>query len=172
MSEQQYGEHGRCEATAQSTGERCQKAAIGPHGKCDVHGGKSKKGTEHPNFKHGKTSKYFKSKLSERQEEVYDEIADALDEPEDAKLVLSQVATQMILRGEHNADPALVREGRQLLSEFNIVDNTDQIEMQADVDQTTEHELGADEKELALEVIRQRQEQASGGGGSDTGGDN
>lgn len=49
---------GRCEATAKSTGERCGRAATGQHGKCDRHGGKSLKGKEHPNYKHGAFSKF------------------------------------------------------------------------------------------------------------------
>jgi len=129
MTEQKYGEHGRCEATASSTGERCKQPATGSHGKCRYHGGSSLKGADHPNFKSGKTSKYFKSKLSDRQREVYDEMTDALDDPSDALDVLSHVATRMILLGEHSNDPAMVREGRQLLSEFNIVPNADEIEM-------------------------------------------
>lgn len=32
---------GRCEALARSTGRRCGRAAIGPHGKCGFHGGKT-----------------------------------------------------------------------------------------------------------------------------------
>jgi hypothetical protein len=36
-----YGEHGQCEATAKSTGERCKRPAVGEHGKCGLHGGKS-----------------------------------------------------------------------------------------------------------------------------------
>jgi len=147
MTEQNYGEYGRCEATAKSTGERCKKAAIGPHGKCDTHGGKSLKGTDHPNFEHGRTSKYFKSKLSDRQREVYDEMAAALDEPEDAVKILSQVATQMILRGVSMNDPSMIREGRQILSEFNVVPNEDQIEMNAQVDVDATHELTDQERE-------------------------
>jgi hypothetical protein len=57
--EMNYGEHGQCEATAKSTGERCGRPAIGPHGKCDVHGGKSKKGEDHPAFEHGLFSDYL-----------------------------------------------------------------------------------------------------------------
>jgi len=34
-----YGEHGRCEATAKTTGERCRQPATGEHGKCYYHGG-------------------------------------------------------------------------------------------------------------------------------------
>lgn len=37
----QYGEHGRCTATAKSTDERCQRPATGAHGKCRFHGGAS-----------------------------------------------------------------------------------------------------------------------------------
>lgn len=52
-------EFGRCEATAKSTGERCGRAAVGPHGKCDIHGGKSKRGSESGPFKHGLFSDYL-----------------------------------------------------------------------------------------------------------------
>lgn len=34
-----YGWHGRCEATAKTTGERCRQPATGEHGKCYYHGG-------------------------------------------------------------------------------------------------------------------------------------
>jgi hypothetical protein len=37
----QYGEHGRCTATARSVGRRCQRPATGAHGKCRFHGGAS-----------------------------------------------------------------------------------------------------------------------------------
>lgn len=36
-----FGEHGRCEALARSAGRRCKRPAVGPHGKCDKHGGAS-----------------------------------------------------------------------------------------------------------------------------------
>jgi len=34
-----YGEHGQCEVTARTTGERCRQPATGDHGKCHYHGG-------------------------------------------------------------------------------------------------------------------------------------
>ncbi|XVH33888.1 hypothetical protein ACNS7O_19025 (plasmid) [Haloferacaceae archaeon DSL9] len=34
-----YGHHGRCTATAKTTGERCRQPARGDHGKCYYHGG-------------------------------------------------------------------------------------------------------------------------------------
>ncbi|MCU4743477.1 hypothetical protein [Natronoglomus mannanivorans] len=51
--------YGRCEATAKSSGDRCGRAAVGSHGKCDFHGGKSLKGEESPSFKHGLFSDYL-----------------------------------------------------------------------------------------------------------------
>lgn len=132
-------------------------------GACKNHPYKgSQIGEGNPNFKTGATSDYFKSKLSERQQDVYDEVADALADPESAMDAIRHIATRMILVGEHANDPAMVREGRQLLSEFNIVPNGDEITVQADVNQTTEHQLGDDERELALETIRQLQERDAG----------
>lgn len=37
----EYGEHGRCTAFARSADRRCRRPAVGPHGKCDKHGGAS-----------------------------------------------------------------------------------------------------------------------------------
>lgn len=38
---------GRCEAKAKSTGRQCGRAAIGAHGKCDIHGGKGGRPLKH-----------------------------------------------------------------------------------------------------------------------------
>ena len=76
-----YGKHGRCEATAKSTGRRCGRPAVGSHGKCDMHGGKSPKGEDHPSFKHGLFSDYLSDDDREAigaLEEMGD--ADKLDE--------------------------------------------------------------------------------------------
>ena len=74
-------QHGRCEATSKSTGQRCGRAAIGAHGKCDFHGGKSKKGKENGNFKHGLFSDYL-SPEDRQAIDVLEEYGDAekLDE--------------------------------------------------------------------------------------------
>jgi len=98
-------------------------------------------GESNPNFKDGSTSDYFKKKLSERQRDVYDEIEAKLGDPDEATNILRQVATRLILVGEHTNDPSMVREGRQLLSEFNIVDATDSVEVTGEVDHTHEHGL-------------------------------
>ena len=81
MSDMTYGEYGRCEATAKSTGERCRRSAVGPHGKCDIHGGKTPTGEDSPHFEHGLFSDY----LSEDDREAIDALdgyddVDKLDE--------------------------------------------------------------------------------------------
>jgi len=72
-----YGEYGRCEATAKSTGVRCGRPAVGSHGKCDIHGGKTPTGDDLPQFKHGLFSDY----LSEEDRQAID----ALKEYDDAE---------------------------------------------------------------------------------------
>ncbi|MFC4549393.1 MULTISPECIES: hypothetical protein [Halorussus] len=156
MTDRNYGEHGRCEATAKSTGERCKKSAIGPHGKCDSHGGKSKKGADHPNYKHGAFSKYFRSDLSEREEDALADMLDAVDDPEQIKDVLAEVAFEHLVKGKRSGDPRFTREARQLLAEFNIVDNTDQLEVDANVD--ADHSLDEGTKDIMREVLRRRRE--------------
>lgn len=59
MSKMEYGRWGRCLAYARSAGRRCKRNAMGPHGKCDKHGGKSPKGKDSPNFVHGLFSDYL-----------------------------------------------------------------------------------------------------------------
>jgi hypothetical protein len=118
-------------------------------------------GESNPNFKNGATSEYFKSKLSDRQQDVFDEWVETLDDPEEAVNLLGYVGHNLILKGESAHDPAMIREGRQMLSEFNVVPNADQVEVEASVEQTTEHELGEDEKAIARDYLKARHERAA-----------
>lgn len=61
----EYGEYGRCNATAKSTGGRCGQPA-GPSGKCRFHGDESLRGEESPTFKHG----LFSDHLGEEDRET------------------------------------------------------------------------------------------------------
>lgn len=66
-----YGQYGRCEATAKSTGDRCGRPAVGEHGKCDIHGGKSPRGMDHPNTMHGLRREY----LDDEDRAIYEEVS-------------------------------------------------------------------------------------------------
>ena len=49
MSRPEDTQHGRCQVTAKSTGEQCGRAAVGQHGKCDIHGGNTPTKDENEN---------------------------------------------------------------------------------------------------------------------------
>jgi hypothetical protein len=74
----------RCTAKAKSTQERCAKHAMKGRNVCMFHGGKTKKGINHPNFKQGRYSKSspdrlyepYNASLSDKQRhDLRDEIA-------------------------------------------------------------------------------------------------
>ena len=46
-------------------GTPCKRLARQPQGRCNLHGGKSLLGFAHPNFKHGRRSKYVVASLNE-----------------------------------------------------------------------------------------------------------
>lgn len=60
----------KCNATAKSTGQRCQRVAVTGSTKCQVHGGVTPKGEASANFKHGKFSDY----LPQRLLKIYDDV--------------------------------------------------------------------------------------------------
>ena len=72
MKNPEQTKYGRCEGTAKSTGRRCGRAAIGEHGKCDVHGGKSKRGEDAPAFEHG----LFSDHLPEEEQDTIDALGE------------------------------------------------------------------------------------------------
>ncbi|KZX49287.1 hypothetical protein [Haloarcula sp. K1] len=113
-----YGEHGRCEATAKSTGERCGRPAVGDHGKCDIHGGDSPKGEDSPSFKHG----LFSDHLNEQDREAVAALED-LDNTEKLEELINWRLARLrrYLRQKNDAEresffdkfDAMVREGRK-----------------------------------------------------------
>jgi len=60
----------QCKAKSKRSGKRCKKDAMRGSDVCHIHGGKSLKGEQLPQFKHGKFSKYMPQRLKQRFEEV------------------------------------------------------------------------------------------------------
>jgi hypothetical protein len=52
----------RCGARTRA-GTPCRRWAILPQGRCNLHGGKSRRGLCHPNFRHGRRSKDFLAQM-------------------------------------------------------------------------------------------------------------
>ncbi|GGK74618.1 hypothetical protein [Haloarcula sebkhae] len=111
-------EFGRCEATAKSSGQRCGRAAIGEHGKCDIHGGKSNRGEESTTFKHG----LFSDHLSDEDREAVEKLDDVDDAEKLEELINWRlVRLRRYLREKNDADTEsffdkfdkMVQEGRK-----------------------------------------------------------
>lgn len=60
----------QCNAQAKSTGERCQNPAVTGSTKCRLHGGKTPKGADLPQFKHGRYSKHMPEGLLQAYEDA------------------------------------------------------------------------------------------------------
>jgi hypothetical protein len=60
----------QCQARSKRSGKRCRKWAVRGSGFCAFHGGRSLAGIAHPNFKHGKRSKYMMPALDEKVREA------------------------------------------------------------------------------------------------------
>lgn len=99
-------------------------------GACDHHGGKAGAPTGEANgsWRHGGFSKVLTKGLTDREEAALEEIDDALGSDPDEQLgLLRRQAAEAWIRYRRSGDSRHLREYRQLLSEFNIVDNTDQV---------------------------------------------
>lgn len=116
-------------------------------------------GASNPNFKNGATSQYFKSKLSDRQRAVYDDILEALDDPEQSDQLLEMVFTRLLLLGEHSLDASFVREAFKIAKDFGVLDTVaekHEVEHSGSVDGEQTLSLDEPTKEIAREVLRQR----------------
>ena len=82
----------QCAAKAKSTGETCRRRAMKGKRVCQVHGGKSKSGTDSPAYQHGRYSKYAKTSVTNKIDEFRD--LDPLS-------LVDELATQRGLLAEH-----------------------------------------------------------------------
>lgn len=107
-------------------------------------------GESNPNFKDGRTSEYFKSKLSERQREVYDEVRESMGEDADPSEVLSAFITRLMLLGEHAQDASIIREARGWAKDFGVLETPPE---KHEVSGTVEHDHQHDVPEHVVEAI-------------------
>lgn len=98
-------------------------------GRCKHHFGNAPSGPDNGNYKHGAFSKKFRESLTEGEVEALEEHRDRIRDEEDAPEIIAEVASELLLKYRRSGDVSFVREYRQLLSEFNIVDSTDSVEV-------------------------------------------
>jgi len=99
-------------------------------GRCKHHGGAADNtGRNNGNYKHGAFSKHLQSDLSERETKAFEDLADSLGDQEAAQDVVRELAAEALLKYKRSNDARFLREARQLLSEFNIADATDHVDV-------------------------------------------
>ena len=99
-------------------------------GTCSHHlGAVDNRGENNPNYKHGGFSEVLTKGLSDREQEAIEQVSEALgsDDPDEQLGILREQAAEAWVRYRRSGDSRHLREYRQLISEFNIVDNTDQV---------------------------------------------
>jgi len=170
-----YGQWGQCIVDpAKTSGERCTQPAKGPHGKCHSHGGSTPTADENPRqgrgdqegndnaVKSGAYREDFISHLTEDEQEMIESVYEDLETPEDAQDVARYVASIYLAQFKRSDfDDRFGRRFEAICDKAGIFP-ADELEVAADVNQTTQMELGEDEKDIAREVIRERHERAAG----------
>lgn len=131
-----------------------------PGAACTHHGGDSPVGEDNPAFDSGAYSEFtdlLESDLSDREQDALRSLD--LDEHGDA--FVRDAIKEAYLKYKRTGDDRFLREVRQWMSEFNVVENTEQVAVDANVEQTTEHQLGDDEKAIARGYLKKRHKRAA-----------
>jgi hypothetical protein len=99
-------------------------------GTCSHHlGAVDNRGENNPNYEHGAYSEFtnlLESDLSEREQKAMN----GLDLDEHGDEFVRDAIKEAYIKYKRTGDDRFMREVRQWLSEFNIVDNTDQVELE------------------------------------------
>lgn len=130
--------------------------SVGPCSKHPVTG--PQWGKSNPNYQHGAYSQVFRSDLTDAEEAALEDALNSLDDPAEVKERLAETAFELILKGKRAGDPRLTREGRQLLSEFNIVEAADKLEVEHSGQVESEHSLDDETKEIIRDVLKRQRE--------------
>lgn len=123
-----------------------------------MHGGSTPTGEDAPSYKHGAYStfqEFQRENLTDREQAAIDAI-DFEDHDQDFAADVVREAYAKYLR---TGDDRFLREARQWAKEFGVIDRpADQLEVSADVEQSTTHELDDDTRAVVREVLGRRRE--------------
>lgn len=85
----------QCKAKSKRSGERCRRAAMIGKEVCMMHGGKTPRGTNNPNFKHGRYSKAIPDRLAARYNEAQND-SQLLELREDIALIDARISDLLV----------------------------------------------------------------------------
>lgn len=103
-------------------------------GPCKFHGGAStgpkteegKAVSSQNAVTHGAFREHFRSDLTDDEVDAIDDLVGHLREITDERAIPAEVAAEALMKYKRSADSRFLREARQWLAEFNIIDNVDE----------------------------------------------
>ena len=104
------------------------------NGRCYHHGGQRENGgapggEENGSYDHGAFSEHFRSDLTDDETDALADMIDALEAIDGAKAIPAEIAAEALMKYKRSADTRFLREARQYLSEFNILENAESVNL-------------------------------------------
>lgn len=125
---------------SKQTGEPCERVAGWgtefEEGKCSYHRGTNADGSSHEGndfaTTHGAFKEHFRSDLEDDEKTAIDSLVAHLRNIEDERAVAAEVAAEALIKYKRSKDSRFLTEARQWFSEFNLLPNSDTMELTGD----------------------------------------
>lgn len=126
-----------CGATKRDgSGEECRlPAGWGTdhtgEGRCKHHGGASDGAPEgnDNSVTHGAFREHFRADLTDAEREAIDNLVDHLEDIDGPRAIAAESAAEALMKYKRSADSRFLREARQWFAEFNLIPNSDELEL-------------------------------------------
>lgn len=132
-----------------------------PGAACSHHGGDTPVAEDHPEYEHGGFSEFLGPEdMTDEEQAAIDAMVAAFNgDPEEARQIAKEQAAECYLRYQRSGDPKFLREYRQLAETFDVIPNSQDINLEAE--QTVTHEAAEADREAALQLLREMQAEES-----------
>mgnify|MGYP006897005043 CR=1 FL=1 len=121
----------RCGAQCRDNGY-CENYPVDGAERCRMHGGTQPTGPDSPNYQHGAYTEHLVSDLTPDEQEAFEDLVGALEDPEEALATIRELAAEALMKYKRSGDQRFLREYRQLADTFNLAPNEETIEHTGD----------------------------------------
>jgi hypothetical protein len=102
-------------------------------GKCRFHRGTSPDGESHEDndyaTDHGAFKEHFRSDLTDDEIDAIDALVDALEDITGPRAIAAESAAEALMKYKRSADSRFLREARQWFGDFNLIPNSDDVNL-------------------------------------------
>lgn len=89
-------------------------------------------GGNNPNHEHGAFSEHFRSDLTEDEREAIDDLVAHLEDIQGPRAIAAESAAEALMKYKRSADSRFLREARQWFGDFNLIPNSDELDIGGD----------------------------------------